>query len=51
MRLLLLDTNIFVIDRFFKRDANYKANKRLISLCRNLDAGLFIFFLVGGSEG
>ena len=44
--MILLDTNIFIIDRFFKRDANYKANKRFVSLCRDLDAGLSIFSLL-----
>ncbi len=44
--MILLDTNIFIIDRFFKRDANYKTNKRFISLCRDLDVSLSMFSLL-----
>ena len=28
--MVLLDTNVFVIDRFFRRDERYDANKALI---------------------
>lgn len=36
--MVLLDTNIFIIDRFFKRDENYEANQRFIQILSQIDA-------------
>jgi len=43
--MVLLDTNIFVIDRFFPRDANYAVNKSLIGRLQKMDCGFSIFSL------
>ena len=43
--MILLDTNIFVIDRFFPRDARYAVNKQFVDKLRGLDAGFSVFSL------
>ena len=43
--MVLLDTNIFVIDRFFARDENYTANQAFLSRSRKIDCGFSIFSL------
>lgn len=43
--MILLDTNIFVIDRFFKRDNNYADNQDFLQKLPQLDAGFSIFSL------
>ena len=43
--MVLLDTNIFVIDRFFPRDANYAANRAFILRLQKIDCGFSIFSL------
>jgi predicted nucleic acid-binding protein len=43
--MVLLDTNIFVIDRFFARDENYTANQAFLSRSRKMDCGFSIFSL------
>ena len=43
--MVLLDTNIFVIDRFFPRDANYAANRAFILRLQTIDCGFSIFSL------
>lgn len=37
--LILIDTNIFVIDLRFKRDTNYKANRELLSIAAQYGNG------------
>lgn len=43
--MILLDTNIFVIDRFFPRDEHYEINRQLITRLPAMDAGFCIFSL------
>jgi predicted nucleic acid-binding protein len=43
--MILLDTNIFVIDRFFPRDVRYSVNKQLVDKLLEIDAGFSIFSL------
>ena len=44
--MILLDTNIFIIDRFFKRDDHYASNKRLVEMLPSLDAGISVYTLL-----
>lgn len=44
--MVLLDTNIFVIDRFFPGDSHYEANKKFIKELPQLKAGFSIFSLL-----
>ncbi|HEY84512.1 MAG TPA: PIN domain-containing protein [Chloroflexi bacterium] len=43
--MILLDTNVFVIDRFFHRDERYEVNKRFITALSEIEAGFCIFSL------
>jgi predicted nucleic acid-binding protein len=43
--MVLLDTNVFVIDRFFPRDERYEVNKRFIAQLPEIEAGFCIFSL------
>jgi len=43
--MVLLDTNVFVIDRFFPRDERYEVNKRFIAQLTEIEAGFCIFSL------
>lgn len=43
--MILLDTNIFVIDRFFPRDARYSVNRQFVDKLPELDAGFSLFSL------
>ena len=43
--MILLDTNVFVIDRFFPRDARYSVNKQFVDKLIEIDAGFGIFSL------
>ena len=43
--MVLLDTNIFVIDRFFARDENYTTNQAFLIRSRKIDCGFSIFSL------
>jgi hypothetical protein len=40
--MVLLDTNVFVIDRFFRRDDRYDANKAFLDLMTKTEAGFSI---------
>ena len=44
--MVLLDTNVFVIDRFFPRDPHFADNKRFLNLLPTIDAGFAIFSLM-----
>ena len=44
--MILLDSNIFVIDRFFRNDAVYPANRALIERLHEFDAAVSIFTLL-----
>lgn len=44
--MILLDTNIFVIDRFFRRDDRYGHNSQLISIFPQIEVGFSIFSLL-----
>ena len=44
--MILLDTNIFVIDRFFPRDDRYSSNRNFIQRLPRIDACLSIFSLL-----
>jgi predicted nucleic acid-binding protein len=44
--MILLDTNIFIIDRFFKRDDHYASNKRLVEMLPSLNAGISVYTLL-----
>jgi hypothetical protein len=37
--MVLLDTNVFVIDRFFPRDERYEVNKRFIAQLPEVNFG------------
>lgn len=43
--MVLLDSNVFVIDRFFPRDERYEVNKQFIAELPKMEAGFFIFSL------
>jgi hypothetical protein len=43
--MVLLDTNVFVIDRFFPRDDRYGINKQFVALLPEIRAGFCIFSL------
>jgi hypothetical protein len=43
--MVLLDTNVFIIDRFFPKDANYPVNKDFIERLPTIEAGFSIFSL------
>jgi hypothetical protein len=43
--MVLLDTNVFVIDRFFLRDERYEVNKRFVARLPEIGAGFCIFYL------
>ncbi len=43
--MVLLDTNVFVIDRFFPRDERYEVNKQFIAELSKIEAGFCIFSL------
>lgn len=44
--MILCDSNVFLIDRFFKRDENYAANRALIERLPDLDAAIAIYSLL-----
>ncbi|HEY72538.1 MAG: hypothetical protein B6I35_06530 [Anaerolineaceae bacterium 4572_32.2] len=44
--MILLDSNIFIIDRFFKRDVHYSVNRQLVEKLPTLDAGISIYGLL-----
>ena len=44
--MILLDTNVFVIDRFFPRDARLEQNRRLVTIFPRLSVGFSIFSLL-----
>jgi hypothetical protein len=43
--MVLLDTNVFIIDRFFTRDERYAANQEFIAQLSSIEAGFSIFSL------
>jgi len=43
--MVLLDTNVFVIDRFFPRDDRYEVNKQFVARLPKMEAGFCIFSL------
>jgi len=43
---MLIDTNVFLIDRFFKNDANYPENKKFINNLKKSEAFISIFTLL-----
>jgi len=43
--MILCDSNIFLIDRFFKRDEHYAVNRRFVETLPTLDAGIAIYNL------
>ena len=44
--MVLLDTNIFIIDRFFRRDNRYEVNRAFIHRFPDMDASFSIFSLI-----
>jgi predicted nucleic acid-binding protein len=44
--LTLVDSNIFLIDRFFKRDAQFPENKKFVEGLKQIDAYFSIFTLL-----
>ncbi len=44
--MVLLDSNLFVIDRFFPRDAHFQANRTFLDNLSILEAGMSIFTLM-----
>ena len=44
--MILLDTNIFVIDRFFPRDVRYEQNQHLVAIFPQIRVGFSIFSLL-----
>lgn len=44
--MVLLDSNLFVIDRFFPRDANFQTNRTFLDNLATLDGGVSIFTLM-----
>jgi len=49
--MVLLDTNVFVIDRFFRRDERYEVNRRLVARLPNLMANARLVLTDQGAEG
>lgn len=43
--MVLLDTNVFVIDRFFPRDDRYSTNQAFVAQLSTMEAGFSIFSL------
>jgi predicted nucleic acid-binding protein len=43
--MILLDTNVFVIDRFFPRDERFEVNRRFVARLAQIEAGFSIFSL------
>ena len=43
--MILLDTNVFIIDRFFPRDERYESNKAFVARLPEVEAGFSIFSL------
>lgn len=43
--MVLLDTNIFVIDRFFRQDPRYNVNRAFLATLPSLEAGFYILSL------
>lgn len=48
--MVLLDTNVFIIDRFFPRDDRFAGNQAFITQLAEMEAGFSIFslFELGG---
>ncbi len=44
--MVLLDSNLFVIDRFFPRDGNFRANRTFLDALVTLEGGVSIFTLM-----
>ena len=44
--MVLLDSNLFVIDRFFPHDVHYQPNRTLLQSLSTLEADLSIFTLL-----
>ncbi len=44
--MILLDSNIFIIDRFFKRDVHYDVNRQLVERLPALDVSISIYNLL-----
>lgn len=44
--MVLLDSNLFVIDRFFPRDSNFQTNRTFLDTLVTLEAGISIFTLM-----
>ena len=44
--MVLLDSNVFVIDRFFPRDTHYQSNKNFLNALQHIEAGLSLFTLL-----
>jgi len=44
--MVLLDSNLFVIDRFFPRDSHFQTNHTFLNSLSSLDAGVSIFTLI-----
>jgi len=44
--MVLLDSNLFVIDRFFPRDAHFQTNRTFLDSLPNLEVGVSIFTLL-----
>jgi len=44
--MILLDSNIFIIDRFFKRDVHYDVNRQLVEKLPMLDASISVYSLI-----
>lgn len=44
--MVLLDSNLFVIDRFFPRDIHYQANRSFLQSLSTLEAGFSIFTML-----
>lgn len=44
--MVLLDSNLFVIDRFFPRDAHFSINRRFLDSLSTLEAGISTFTLL-----
>jgi len=48
--MVLLDTNVFVIDRFFPRDERYEVNKRFIAQLTEIASGLTSIVIIAQME-
>lgn len=44
--MVFLDSNIFVIDRFFPRDTHYQSNTSFLEKLRRIEAGISLFTLL-----